>query len=182
MLGKSFPSVARVVFPRADACKLALAAVAVTVVAGGCGGSGGTGPAAAKRVAGAGYSFRAPGDWQVRRRDSGALVEQAARALSERPDDDGLARRLVGLTDKAGRERLRASFRQRADAEPGHYGAVAAYARLLLALGDGEEAGKSLAHVILQWLFGLGEGAVQVEGDERDHFSCLDLTFGVRFW
>jgi hypothetical protein len=80
MLGKSFPSVARVVLPRSNACKLALVALAAALLAAGCGGSSGR-SSSSKRVAGGGYSFRAPADWQVRRRvravearDGSALV------------------------------------------------------------------------------------------------------------
>jgi hypothetical protein len=40
-------------------------------------------------------------------------------------------------------------------------------------VGDFEESGKSLAHVILEWLLGLGQSAVQVEGDERDHIFLV---------
>jgi tetratricopeptide (TPR) repeat protein len=82
---------------------------------------------------------RARGDWQVHRDDSRALVDRAEQALRDRPDDDALARRLV---QSAGRKRaagLRERFRARA-ATSTSYGPRAAYAQLLLALGDGQAA------------------------------------------
>jgi tetratricopeptide (TPR) repeat protein/HEAT repeat protein len=79
-------------------------------------------------------------DWEVRRGGTEALVNQAARALGEQPDDDALARRLVKLAGKRDSDRLRAEFRARADGTPARYNAVEAYAQLLLALHAGDEA------------------------------------------
>jgi tetratricopeptide (TPR) repeat protein/HEAT repeat protein len=82
-------------------------------------------------------------DWQVRGHDRAAVVDQAARALAERPDDDALARRLVATAGKAGQERLRAQFHDQAEAAPPRYAAVAAYAQLALALHDFDEAARA---------------------------------------
>jgi hypothetical protein len=89
MLGKSFPSIAGVVLPRANACKLALAALAVAFVVAGCGGSSAT-KGAVQRIAGSGYSFRVPDGWTVRRRaglvearSGGAVVSVAVTALAK---------------------------------------------------------------------------------------------------
>jgi tetratricopeptide (TPR) repeat protein len=84
-------------------------------------------------------------DWEVHRTDSTALLERAERALLERPDDDDVARRLVKLAGHDGRARLRERFRARAEraaAEDGRaaYAPLAAYARLLFALGDAKGA------------------------------------------
>jgi tetratricopeptide (TPR) repeat protein len=92
-------------------------------------------------------------DWQVRRTDSTALVERAERALLERPDDDDVARRLVQLAGPAGRSRLRERFRARAEraATAGGraaYAPLAAYARLLAALGDAKAAVAAFDQVI----------------------------------
>jgi hypothetical protein len=69
MLRKSFRSFAPVVLPLRNPRKLAAVALAAALVAAaaGCGGSGKT-SAGGKRVRGEGYTFRAPADWQVRRR------------------------------------------------------------------------------------------------------------------
>jgi HEAT repeat protein/predicted Zn-dependent protease len=87
-------------------------------------------------------------DWEVRGHDRAAIVEQAARAFTERPDDDALARRLVTLAGKDGHARLRATFRERAEAAPPRYEAIAAYARLLLALGAFDEAAQQFARAL----------------------------------
>ncbi|HMF43760.1 MAG TPA: tetratricopeptide repeat protein, partial [Polyangia bacterium] len=84
-------------------------------------------------------------DWQVHRTDSTGLLERAERALLERPDDDDVARRLVKLAGHDGRASLRERFRARAEraaADGGHaaYPPLAAYARLLAALGDSKAA------------------------------------------
>jgi tetratricopeptide (TPR) repeat protein/HEAT repeat protein len=88
----------------------------------------------------AGRAATARADWQVRRTDNGALVEQAARALGERPDDDALARRLVRIAGKGGSGHLVEEFRAAAGAVPPRYASIAAYAQLLLALGRFDEA------------------------------------------
>jgi predicted Zn-dependent protease len=84
-------------------------------------------------------------DWEVHRTGSTALLERAERALLERPDDDDVARRLVKLAGPAERTRLRERFRaraERASADGGHaaYAPLAAYARLLAALGEAKAA------------------------------------------
>jgi tetratricopeptide (TPR) repeat protein len=84
-------------------------------------------------------------DWQVHRTDSTGLLERAERALLERPDDDDVARRLVNIAGHDGRARLRERFRagaERAQADGGRaaYAPLAAYARLLTALGDRKAA------------------------------------------
>jgi len=92
-------------------------------------------------------------DWQVRRTDSSALLERAEQALLERPDDDDLARRLVKLAGRDGRAKLRERFRVRAeraatDGGKGAYAPLAAYARLLLAVGDGKAAATAFDRVL----------------------------------
>jgi hypothetical protein len=64
MLGRSFRSLARLVFPRVDARKLAPFVLAVALA--GCGGSAKE-QVAGKRVNGTGFSFEAPADWRVSR-------------------------------------------------------------------------------------------------------------------
>jgi tetratricopeptide (TPR) repeat protein len=81
----------------------------------------------------------AQADWQVHRDDSRALVERAERALREQPDDDEVARRLVRLASRKERTALLARFRADAERE-GSYTALAAYARLALALGEASQA------------------------------------------
>jgi tetratricopeptide (TPR) repeat protein len=78
-------------------------------------------------------------DWQVHRDGAGALVERAEQALRERPDDDALARRLVRLAGRRGAAGLLARFGARA-AGATSYSPVAAYAQVLLALGDAPAA------------------------------------------
>ena len=70
---------------------------------------------------------------------SRALVERAEQALRERPDDDALARRLVRLAGRRGAAELRARFGARA-AGATSYAPLAAYAQILLALGDAPAA------------------------------------------
>jgi tetratricopeptide (TPR) repeat protein/HEAT repeat protein len=84
-------------------------------------------------------------DWEVHRTGSSALVDRAERALLERPDDDDVARRLIKLAGREGRARLRDRFRTRAERAAaaggrGAYAPLAAYARLLSALGDAKAA------------------------------------------
>jgi tetratricopeptide (TPR) repeat protein len=84
-------------------------------------------------------------DWQIHHNDSTALLDRAERALLERPDDDEVARRLVKLAGRDGRARLRERFRGRAaraaaDGGQSAYAPLAAYARLLAALGDAKAA------------------------------------------
>jgi tetratricopeptide (TPR) repeat protein/HEAT repeat protein len=76
----------------------------------------------------------------VRRSSDGALVEQAARALADRPDDAALAARLVRLAGKAGASAVRARFERPARAARAGYAELAAYANLLFALGAYEDA------------------------------------------
>jgi tetratricopeptide (TPR) repeat protein/HEAT repeat protein len=84
-------------------------------------------------------------EWEVRRTSSRATAEQAARALRERPTDEALARRLVGLVGKSGASELKARFQARADAADATYADVAAHATLLLALGEPEAAAAAFA-------------------------------------
>ena len=86
-------------------------------------------------------------DWQVHRDGSRALVEQAERALLERPDDGQLARRLVRLTGPSGRTALRGRFEARAR-KLRTYPGLAAYAQLLLALGDARAAADTFAEAL----------------------------------
>ncbi len=78
-------------------------------------------------------------DWQVHRDGSRALVDRAEKALLDRPDDEALARRLVRLAGRHGAGELRAHFGARAAGATG-YGPIAAYAQVLLALGDARAA------------------------------------------
>jgi tetratricopeptide (TPR) repeat protein len=78
-------------------------------------------------------------DWQVHRDGTQALVERAEQALRENPDDERLARRLVQVAGRRGAAALRARFEARAR-KATTSGPVAAYAELLLALGDAEAA------------------------------------------
>jgi tetratricopeptide (TPR) repeat protein len=86
-------------------------------------------------------------DWQVRRDSSQALVERAERALQERPDDDGVARRLAGLAKSTQRQAVLARFRERAN-NATSYGPKAAYARLLLATGDATAAAAAFGEAL----------------------------------
>jgi hypothetical protein len=65
MLGKSFRSLARAVFPLSNARKLALLVLALVIA--GCGGGSSAKQVAEQRIAAAGFSFRAPAAWQVTR-------------------------------------------------------------------------------------------------------------------
>ena len=78
-------------------------------------------------------------DWKVHRGDSRALLERAEQALRERPDDDELARRLVRIAGVKGRAALLGRFSARATGAT-TYAPIAAYARLLLAVGDARGA------------------------------------------
>jgi len=82
----------------------------VALVAGGCGGSSGTSSSATKRVSGAGYSFRAPAAWQVRRRirsvearDGSALVSVTTFPLA-RAFVPGLWAKAVPELDRVARQ------------------------------------------------------------------------------
>jgi len=79
-------------------------------------------------------------EWEVRRRGNEGLIEQAARALAERPTDRALASKLVRMADKARLARLLDSFKARAQASPTSYAAVMAYAQLLRAAGSARPA------------------------------------------
>jgi hypothetical protein len=79
MLGKSFRSLAKGVFPRINPRKLA--PLALVAVLAGCGGGSGAQQGGEQRVAGGAFSFRAPSAWQVKRtlrsveaRDGDAIV------------------------------------------------------------------------------------------------------------
>jgi Tfp pilus assembly protein PilF len=91
------------------------------------------------------HATRADADWAVKRNSSRALEEQGERALAERPEDAGLAARLVRLAGKAGAGPLRARFEARAHATTARYADLAAYATLLAALGADEEAAAAFA-------------------------------------
>jgi hypothetical protein len=97
----------------------------------------------------------APGlaDWQVHRTDSSALLERAERALLESPDNDQLARRVIQIAGGKGRAGVRERFKGRAQRAlqaggPGAYAPLAAYARLLLATGDGKAAAAAFSDVL----------------------------------
>ena len=92
-------------------------------------------------------------DWQVHRADSSALLERAERALLESPDNDQLARRLIQIAGAKGRAGVRERFKTRAQraAQTGGnaaYAPLAAYAHLLLALGDGKAAAAAFSDVL----------------------------------
>jgi plasmid stabilization system protein ParE len=80
MLGESFRSVARAVFPLSNARKLAPLVLAVAIA--GCGGSSAPKPTAGKRVAAAGYRFTAPAGWQVTRTPTSVAAKQGAAIVS----------------------------------------------------------------------------------------------------
>jgi tetratricopeptide (TPR) repeat protein len=84
-------------------------------------------------------------DWEVRRTSDQALVEQAARALAERPDNAALAARLVRLAGKGHAAALRARFEGPAGQPNASYGEIAACASLLFALGANEDAAVAFA-------------------------------------
>ena len=89
----------------------------------------------------------AQADWQVHRDDSRALVDRAEQALRDRPDDDALARRLVRLAGHKQAAELRERFRARA-ASSTSYAPLAAYAQLLLALGDAPAAATAFGEAL----------------------------------
>ena len=78
-------------------------------------------------------------DWQVHRDGSRALIDRAEQALRESPDDDRLADRVVQLAGRRGAPEMRARFRARAEGATS-YAPLAAYAQLLLALGEARAA------------------------------------------
>jgi tetratricopeptide (TPR) repeat protein len=84
-------------------------------------------------------AWPARADWQVHRDGSTALFDRAEQALRENPDDDRLAERVVQLAGRRGAGALRARFRARAEGATS-YAPRAAYAQLLLALGDATTA------------------------------------------
>jgi HEAT repeat protein/cytochrome c-type biogenesis protein CcmH/NrfG len=86
-------------------------------------------------------------DWQVHRDGSGALGERAEKALGERPDDDALARRLVRLVGRRGAADLRARLGARATGATS-YAPVAAYAQILLALGEATAAAAAFGEAL----------------------------------
>ncbi len=87
-------------------------------------------------------------DWQVHRDGSSqALVAGAEQALEERPDDAALARRLVQLAGHRGAAAVRDRLRMRAVGATS-YAPYAAYAQLLLALGDGPAAATAFAEAL----------------------------------
>ncbi|HVU51520.1 MAG TPA: hypothetical protein VHL80_12585, partial [Polyangia bacterium] len=87
----------------------------------------------------------AAADWEVRRTNDRALVEQAARALAARPEDAALAARLVRLAGKDGAASLRARFEVPAAKPDARYAEVAACATLLFALGANDDAASAFA-------------------------------------
>jgi tetratricopeptide (TPR) repeat protein len=91
------------------------------------------------------HAAGARGDWEVRRTDDRALVEQATRALRAHPDDSALASRLVRLAGKRGAATLRARFEGPARAAGARFDEIAAYATVLLALGANEDAAAAFA-------------------------------------
>jgi tetratricopeptide (TPR) repeat protein len=101
-------------------------------------------------------------DWEVRRSDNRAAVEQAARALAARPEDTALAARLVRLAGKAGAPPLRARFEAAARGAEAPYAAVAAYATLLSALGADDDAAAAFARAAA-----LAPGAAMLAGRAR---------------
>ena len=86
-------------------------------------------------------------DWQVHRTDSHALLERAEQALRERPDDDDIARRVAKIAGASNRSAVVARFKARAQ-NATSYAPVAAYARLLLALGEAPEAADRFADAV----------------------------------
>lgn len=86
-------------------------------------------------------------EWEVRRTGNRALVERAETELRSRPDDDRVARRLVQLAGPGGRAALRARFQSRAEGAT-EYGPIAAYAQVLLALGQGKEAAAAFSEAL----------------------------------
>jgi len=89
----------------------------------------------------------AAADWQVHRGASSVLLERGERALRDNPDDGALARRVVQLAGRSGAAALRARFRTRAATATG-YAPLAAYAQLLLALGDAAEAAAAFGEAL----------------------------------
>ncbi|HEY5088328.1 MAG TPA: hypothetical protein VIK30_00070, partial [Polyangia bacterium] len=89
----------------------------------------------------------AAADWQVHRGGSSLLLERGERALRDNPDDEALARRVVQLAGRSGAPALRARFGARA-ATATTYPPLAAYAQLLLALGDAAEAARAFAEAL----------------------------------
>jgi tetratricopeptide (TPR) repeat protein len=87
-------------------------------------------------------------DWEVRRSGPAPLREHAIRELLARPDDSGLAARVVKLSSKAELaatlERLRAS----AASPTASYGALAAFAQVLLAAGRAGEAAEAFGRAL----------------------------------
>jgi tetratricopeptide (TPR) repeat protein len=84
-------------------------------------------------------------EWEVRRTNDRALVEQAARALAAHPEDAALAARLVRLTGKSGAPALRARFEAPARRPTASYAEAAACATLLFALGANDDAAAAFA-------------------------------------
>src|SRR6187402_2765688 len=92
-------------------------------------------------------------DWQVHRADSSALLERAERALLDNPDNDHLARRVLQIAGAKGRPGVRERFKSRAlravqTGGNAAYPPLAAYARLLLALGDGNAAAAAFSDAL----------------------------------
>src|SRR5207247_3282541 len=73
----SFPLVSTRFVPRSDPCKLAV--VLAAVAAAGCGGTGEEGR---KLVQGTGYTFSAPGSWQIVRTARQIQAAEGKRSLS----------------------------------------------------------------------------------------------------
>ncbi|HVR64473.1 MAG TPA: HEAT repeat domain-containing protein, partial [Polyangia bacterium] len=79
----------------------------------------------------AGAAGRASADWAVKREDSRALVEQAMRAFTSDPDDDGPWTRLRAVAGRAELCHQLPELARRAD-ESAHYLAIEAAARVQL--------------------------------------------------
>jgi hypothetical protein len=113
MLGKSFPSVARVVVPPRKGRKLALPLLAAALLAG-CGGgsAGGTSPST-KLMARDGFSTRVPVGWQLRVHDRTSEARKGAAVVSvsvfplARPFTPALWPRAVPQLDRVARELAR---------------------------------------------------------------------------
>jgi tetratricopeptide (TPR) repeat protein len=121
-------------------------------------------------------------DWQVHRGSADALVARGEAALRDNPDDDALARRLVHLAGVKGATGLRVRFHERAAAAV-TYAPVAAYAQLLLALGDAKEAAGLFARALelapRSTAAQIGRArALAAVGATRDALAAYDLALG----
>jgi predicted Zn-dependent protease len=125
---------------------------------------------------------RARADWQVHRGGANALVARGEEALRENPDDEALARRLVHLAGVKGAAGLRARFQDRATTAV-TYAPVAAYAQLLLALGEAKQAAAVFARALelapRSTAAAVGRArALAVVGATGEALSAYDLALG----